>query len=141
MYDFNKSGPPWWADFKMANPVTFPDQWQRGHLLGSQLGGNGGSTWANMVPLHFDANKGVMVMCENRIKDYILACGDCVTYSATPDYSGNNLHPNYVLLEAVSKNKKANGSPVFRIRVRVYNRTVSPPRVQCQATGGPPACS
>lgn len=140
IHNFNRTGPPWWSDFTTANPVTPPDSWQRGHLLGSQLGGNGHSTWANMVPLHLNANKSLMVMCENRIVEYINACGDCVIYSATPVYSGNNLHPNYVLLEAVSKNTKANGTPVFRIRVRVYNQPNPPPRVQCQATGSPPPC-
>jgi hypothetical protein len=143
IHNFNRTGPPWWSDFTMANPITQAgDSWQRGHLLGSQLGGNGHSTWANMVPLHLAANKSVMVMCENRIAEYILACGDCVTYSATPVYTGNNLHPDYILLEAESKNKKANGTtPVFRLRVRVYNQANPPPRVRCQATGIPPACS
>jgi hypothetical protein len=140
-HDFNRSGPGWWADFKAKNPVTPPDEWQRGHLLGTQLGGEGGSNWPNMAPMHLLVNKSVMVMCENRIAEYIKNCDDCVTYSATPVYSGNNLHPNYVLIVAVSRNLKSdNKTPVFRLRVRVYNEANPPPRQRCESTGKPPPC-
>jgi hypothetical protein len=142
MHQFQRGKRPnWWDDFEMANPTLPNDEWQRSHLLGSQLGGSGGSVWANMVPLHKDANKGIMVMCENRIAEYVLTCGDCVIYSATPVYSGDSLRPMHVLLEVVSKNKKANGSPVFRIRVRILNKVGAPSRIQCQAAGIPPECS
>lgn len=76
-----KPSPVWWTMFKDKNT----GDWERGHLLGSQLGGPGGSAWQIMVPLHRDANASVTSGFEGDIRDAVEA-GECIEFTATPQY-------------------------------------------------------
>ncbi|HSZ39530.1 MAG TPA: RHS repeat-associated core domain-containing protein [Trebonia sp.] len=68
--------------------------YQRGHLLGRQLGGTGTNV-ENLVPLWPKANSPVMSGYEGQVANYIKN-GVTVYYSATPVYSGNSPVPTKV---------------------------------------------
>jgi hypothetical protein len=73
--------------------------YDRGHLLGNQLGGPGDDR-RNLVPLYSTANRQYMRNIENQIADYIQETGVAVFYTATPEYDGSNPVPDEVILNA-----------------------------------------
>ncbi|WP_165603643.1 polymorphic toxin-type HINT domain-containing protein [Planctopirus hydrillae] len=92
--DFSRY-PDWWRDLSK-------DSWRRGHLLGKQFGGPGGSDYRNLVPILFQVNNSAMATCENRIRDAI-ACGHCVTYSVKATYPNKrSLVPRSIHIVATS---------------------------------------
>jgi hypothetical protein len=93
---FNRHGPDWWSELRDSVHPT--GEWHRGHLLGNQLGGPGGSDWRNMVPLHARANDPAMENCESLIRKVVEDCGTCVHFLATPIYTGNTVVPDRIII-------------------------------------------
>lgn len=103
--------PPWWETMRNQFLPTFPDKWERGHLIGNRLGGPGGSTWWNMVPLHDEANAPGMFNCEKKIRK-AAEDGHCVKLTVTPIYGNRKVIPLHVKIEAVSLNSNWKLGPV-----------------------------
>ncbi|WP_433649917.1 DNRLRE domain-containing protein [Micromonospora zamorensis] len=92
---------PWPKDkpgFKESFPKGSKAGFDRGHLLGRQLGGSGYDR-RNLVPLYPRANRVTMKAFENQIAASIEA-GNTVYYTATPNYVGDNPVPTSITMEA-----------------------------------------
>lgn len=77
------------------------DIWEKGHLIGSRLGGAGRQQWRNMVPLYARANAPTMYWeVEAPVADMALA-GACVDYLAVPMYDTDHYYPDNVLVVAL----------------------------------------
>ncbi len=88
--------PVWWG----ALTTQFRNgDWQRGHLIGNQLGGPGGTEWRNMVPLHRRANDPGMQECEEIVKERA-KCGESVNLVVTPTYGNRQVVPLFVHMKA-----------------------------------------
>jgi RHS repeat-associated protein len=108
--------PPWWLALTTQYRQTAysPGEWQRGHLIGNQLGGPGLETWWNMVPLHRRANFPVMERCEAQIRA-AADRGECIDVTVTPIYGNRKVVPLSVRIVATSRSSN------FRIDVTIQN--------------------
>ena len=98
---FNSNGPSWYNTTNLPVPAgsTIGQTWNKGHLIGSKMGGAGGSTWENMVPLYRRINSPWMRdIIENEAVTLALA-GECVIYMAVPTYSGSAYYPSSVFVD------------------------------------------
>jgi hypothetical protein len=86
----------------------------RAHLLGSQLGGSGKKGYPNLVTLYVDVNSPTMRGYENRVRNAVDS-GEIVTYKVTPIYTGTELIPKAITIEA-------NGSLGFSLSLSILNR-------------------
>ena len=98
--EFSRHGPDWWMDLRTVVHPT--GDWHRGHLLGNQLGGPGGSDWRNMVPLHARANDPAMENCESLIRRVVEDCCLCVHFLAIPKYDNDPIVPSRVIITVKS---------------------------------------
>jgi hypothetical protein len=85
--------------------VTNTTQYQRarGHLLARWFGGVGNDT-SNLVPLYRTANEQMRSLVETPIANSLIGSNAKYTevvYSVTPHYSGDNLIPDYIEIEAI----------------------------------------
>jgi RHS repeat-associated protein len=58
------SKPNWWPELPGCN------EWERGHLLGRSLGGRGNSSWENLVPQTWEANRSVVRNLERPLEGW-----------------------------------------------------------------------
>ncbi len=79
--DFPGNVPEWWDAFITATTGE-GQKWEKGHLLGAQLGGPPKAY--NLVPQHRGVNRGPIQACDNRIKEAI-GCG-CVKLRVEVNY-------------------------------------------------------
>ncbi|HTJ67423.1 MAG TPA: DNA/RNA non-specific endonuclease [Actinospica sp.] len=87
----------------------------RGHLLGKQLGGSG-DEGKNLVTLYQNpVNTPIMSKFERQVRLAVEKGGETVEYTATPHYTGTQLIPRAVTLEA-------HGSGGFHLHVTILNR-------------------
>ncbi|MFE3458270.1 DNRLRE domain-containing protein [Nocardiopsis aegyptia] len=103
--DRNSNPAPGWASGD-------GDDYARGHLLGSQLGGSGRDR-RNLVRLHHMANSKVMKSYEDTVRRR-LDSGERIFYASVPRYDGGNPVPDTVDLYAV-------GDRGFYAEWTVYN--------------------
>lgn len=85
---------------------------EKGHLLGSKLGGPGGGCRngnQNMVPLTRVTNSPVMYAYENRVLIAVRK-GECVTYTVIPHYARDKYYPDYLTISAVGLTPQ--GAPI-----------------------------
>ncbi|MEN3305959.1 MAG: hypothetical protein V7603_2161 [Micromonosporaceae bacterium] len=95
-----------------ATPPGWRSGLDRGHLIASQVGGDGGDP-RNVVPLYHDANIAMRSFVETLVTRRV-AAGERIFYVVTPHYSGNNVIPDYLTLYA-------QGNRSFSQTVRVSN--------------------
>ncbi|WP_017607150.1 DNRLRE domain-containing protein [Nocardiopsis xinjiangensis] len=75
--------------------------YNKGHLLGRQLGGSG-SDARNLVNLHRRANFPVMERYERRVRDSVNS-GEDVIYSVRPVYGGGSNTPSFIHVQAIGE--------------------------------------
>jgi hypothetical protein len=102
----------WWNTQNLPTPAGVPINfvWERGHLIGSKLGGAGGWDFRNMVALRAPANKQMYFGTEVLAERAALA-GKCIDYLAVPEFDGTNWWPAKVYVLAV-----ADGEQLFPMR-------------------------
>ncbi|WP_083904485.1 DNA/RNA non-specific endonuclease [Nocardiopsis kunsanensis] len=75
--------------------------YNKGHLLGRQLGGSG-SDARNLVNLHRRANFPVMERYERRVRDSVNS-GEDVIYSVRPVYGSDTNVPSFIHIQATGE--------------------------------------
>ncbi len=131
-FNSGNRSPEWWKEFRDMNPPPLT-QWERGHLLGSSLGGPGGSSWENMVPLYQYPNGTIFADCEKLVRMMVETCNICVRYRATASYTGDSLKPNFITLTVASDDN------AWVLRARITNvDTKMGRRPQCTYAPLPP---
>ena len=73
--------------------------WQRGHLIGSQLGGEGGANYNNLIPMSPASNILFRDEVENPIAN--AARNQCVFYWVWAGYVGDDLSPTRITAIAI----------------------------------------
>ena len=120
--EFNRGrrrNPVWWGPLNDNFPPSEGDQWERGHLIGDQLGGPGKANWWNMVPIHAKANDPGMKFCENKVREAVEE-GDCVQLKVIPFYGPTRqVVPLHIIMSAVSLK---DGKTILNL-VKIPNRS------------------
>ncbi len=95
--------------------------WERGqNLLGSKLGGPGGTDLLNMVPETKRANNDMRV--PDGIIEKAATGGQTVLVDIRPVYTGNNYYPDYI--EYTADGTTATGGVGIRLQTMRYNRPI-----------------
>lgn len=116
--------PSWWGALTTGYAAADDqDKWNRGHIIASRLGGPGGRTWSNMIPLRFAANAPAMSTCEDKIWRAISE-GRCVTMTVTASYSDDNAWPTMLTITVYDDE---NEEYVLRARILNTGSATKPP--------------
>jgi RHS repeat-associated protein len=118
--------PMWWMP-PNRNPMSLPQgiNWDRGHLLGSKLGGDGGMTLENLVAQTASANEQDQWLNVERIILEAAQAGDCIVFVALPCYGQRNYYPNFVKFLAVAIPPEGSGrAKRVIVDTEIYNDDV-----------------
>ena len=108
--------PSWWN--QDDNLPIAPGQvrnrvWERGHLVGSKLGGAGGTEYRNMVPLYAKVNDPLMYrQVELPLANLALA-GACMDYFVVPNYFTGHYYPDSLYVLAYAENNLVEEAVIF----------------------------